>query len=148
MANVKLVKGDILESKVQTIINTTNCSGVIGKGIGLSFKRKYPQMFQDYKNRCDRKEHKLGEPYLYKHSPYRWIINFPTKEVWWKGSDIQDIDKGLKYLSENIQKWRITSLAISHLGCENGDLKWDEVFPLIEKHLYSLPIDIEIYESL
>lgn len=147
MASVKLVKGDLLESKAQTLVNTTNCVGVMGKGIALSFKWKYPDMFKDYKTRCNRKEHKLGEPYLYKHSPHRWIINFPTKGVWWNGSNLDDIDNGLKYLAEHIEKWGVTSIAIPHLGCENGGLSWTDVFPLIQKHLYSLPISIEIYEK-
>ena len=41
-------KGDLLQSKAQTLVNTVNCVGVMGKGIALSFKKQYPAMFADY----------------------------------------------------------------------------------------------------
>ncbi|MBE6754719.1 MAG: hypothetical protein E7559_10305, partial [Ruminococcaceae bacterium] len=37
--------GDIFESKAKTIVNAVNCVGVMGKGIALEFKRRYPEMF-------------------------------------------------------------------------------------------------------
>ena len=63
---MKILVGDILKSKAQTLINTVNCVGVMGKGIALEFKKRFPEMFEDYIKKCDRKEVKLGVPYLYK----------------------------------------------------------------------------------
>ena len=34
--------GNIFESKASTIVNTVNCVGVMGKGIALEFKKRYP----------------------------------------------------------------------------------------------------------
>ncbi len=62
---MKIVVGDILQSKAQTLINTVNCVGIMGKGIALEFKKRFPQMFQDYVERCERKEVKPGVPYLF-----------------------------------------------------------------------------------
>ena len=38
--------GNIFESECKTIVNTVNCVGVMGKGIALEFKNKYPAMNQ------------------------------------------------------------------------------------------------------
>ena len=48
--------GNIFESKAQVITNTVNCVGVMGKGLALAFKDKFPEMFQDYKSKCDSNE--------------------------------------------------------------------------------------------
>ena len=48
---MKILIGDIFQSKAVTLVNTVNCVGIMGKGIAETFKKKYPQMFQDYKNR-------------------------------------------------------------------------------------------------
>ena len=40
--------GDLLESPAQTLVNTVNCVGVMGKGIALEFKKKFPEMYKDY----------------------------------------------------------------------------------------------------
>ena len=139
-------QGDILESHSQTIINTVNCVGIMGKGIALCFKQRYPEMFNDYKRRCERREVKLGEPYLYKVNAYRWILNFPTKWHWRNPSRLSDIETGLRFLSERAHGWGIQSLAIPPLGCGNGGLNWNEVLPLIKNHLTPLGIPVEIYE--
>ena len=39
--------GNIFESSCSTIVNTVNCVGVMGKGIALEFKKKYPEMFME-----------------------------------------------------------------------------------------------------
>ena len=56
---MKILIGDILKSKAQTLVNTVNCVGVMGKGIALEFKKRFPEMFEDYVKKCDRKEVKL-----------------------------------------------------------------------------------------
>lgn len=50
--NVTIINGNIFNTKAQTIVNTINCVGVMGKGIALVFKLRYPQMFDIYKQHC------------------------------------------------------------------------------------------------
>ena len=50
---MKVKIGNLFESKCNTIVNTVNCVGVMGKGIALEFKKQYPAMFRDYVNKCD-----------------------------------------------------------------------------------------------
>lgn len=143
--NVRLVSGNILHSKSQTLVNTVNCVGVMGKGIALDFKRQYPDMFKDYVARCDRKEVQLGKPYLYKAAANRWIINFPTKNHWRAVSRLSDILDGLNYLEAHYEEWGITSLAMPPLGCGNGQLEWKVVGPTLVRHLERLKIPVELY---
>lgn len=36
--------GDIFDSGAQTLVNTINCVGVMGKGVALEFKKRFPEM--------------------------------------------------------------------------------------------------------
>ena len=54
--------GDMFESPAQTLVNTVNTVGVMGKGVALEFKRRFPEMFRDYKERCERGDVWLGKP--------------------------------------------------------------------------------------
>lgn len=128
---MKILVGDILQSKAHTLINTVNCVGIMGKGIALEFKKRFPEMFDDYVQRCEHKEVKPGLPYLYKTLFPPQVINFPTKDHWKSVSRISDIEKGLQYLLAHYKEWGITSLAIPPLGCGNGQLEWRVVGPLI-----------------
>jgi O-acetyl-ADP-ribose deacetylase (regulator of RNase III) len=90
---MEILIGDIFESKAQTIINTVNCVGIMGKGIAADFKKRYPEMFEDYAARCKRGGVKPGVPYLYRTLFPPQIINFPTKSHWRAMSRIEDIEK-------------------------------------------------------
>lgn len=140
--------GNIFNSNAQVITNTVNCVGVMGKGIALQFKNRYPEMFLDYKKKCDSKEVKLGLPYLWT-SEQTQILNFPTKGHWKENSKLQDIEAGLKYLAENYESLGIDSIALPPLGCGNGGLNWIEVKELINKYLGQLDLlDVYVYESV
>ena len=66
MNNITFHKGNIFNSKTQTIVNTINCVGVMGKGIALVFKLRYPEMFEKYKEFCQSKMIGIGKLWLYK----------------------------------------------------------------------------------
>ena len=142
---VKVLTGDILESKAQTLVNTVNCVGIMGKGIALEFKQQFPDMFNDYVARCNRSELRLGKPYLFKRLTPPWILNFPTKGHWRSVSRIEDIVKGLKYLLRHYKEWEITSLAVPPLGCGQGQLEWKIVGPTLYRYLSQLDIPVELY---
>jgi len=141
----KILIGDIFESQAQTIINTVNCVGIMGKGIAAEFKKRFPEMFKDYKLKCERNQVVLGKPYLYKRLFNPWIINFPTKQHWRSLSKIKDIQDGLEYLTKKYKEWGIQSLAVPPLGCGNGQLEWRQVGPLIYSILNRMEISVELY---
>jgi O-acetyl-ADP-ribose deacetylase (regulator of RNase III) len=63
--SIEVVIGDMFESDAQTIVNTVNCVGVMGKGVAAAFRKRFPTMHEDYVARCSRHEVRLGRPYLY-----------------------------------------------------------------------------------
>ena len=142
---VEVTQGDLLESRAQTLINTVNTVGVMGKGIALEFKKRFPEMYLDYVNRCKAGEVELGKPYLFRRLLTPWIINFPTKEHWRSSSRLDAIVEGLEYLGEHVDEWGIESLAVPPLGCGHGQLEWTVVGPTLYEHLDRLAIPVWLY---
>ncbi|MBN1472898.1 MAG: macro domain-containing protein [Syntrophaceae bacterium] len=139
--------GNIFEAKAQTLVNTVNCVGIMGKGIAADFKKRFPDMFTDYKNRCDHNLLKPGEPYIFKSTIKPWIINFPTKGHWRSVSKLKDIEKGVDIILEKYREWEVTSLAVPPLGCGNGQLDWQDVGPLLYRKFQTIEIPVELYAS-
>ena len=71
---MKVLIGDMFQSGAQTLVNTVNCVGVMGKGIAAEFKKRFPEMCKEYIARCDKKEVKPGVPYVYKESMFFPLI--------------------------------------------------------------------------
>lgn len=137
--------GDIFESDAQTLVNTVNCVGVMGKGIALEFRKRFPEMHEDYVQRCRAGNVSLGEPYLYESLTPPWVLNFPTKDHWRSVSRLQDIVAGLRYLQAHYREWGITSLAVPPLGCGQGQLEWRVVGPTLYRHLKQLGIPVDLF---
>jgi O-acetyl-ADP-ribose deacetylase (regulator of RNase III)/uncharacterized protein YwgA len=142
---VKVLVGDLFESKAQTLVNTVNCIGVMGKGIALEFKKRFPAMFEDYLVRCKRREVRLGEPYLFIREGLPWILNFPTKYHWRALAKLEDITSGLDYLAAHYNVWGITSLAVPPLGAGLGQLEWRIIGPVLYSHLNKIDVPVELY---
>lgn len=145
MRVVEVVRGDLFESGAQTLVNTVNTVGVMGKGVALEFRKRFPSMYEDYRGRCARGEVHLGRPYLYRTPSTPWILNFPTKEHWRSVSRLDAIEQGLRYLEQHYQEWGITSLAVPPLGCGNGQLEWRVVGPVLYRHLQRLDVPVKLY---
>jgi O-acetyl-ADP-ribose deacetylase (regulator of RNase III)/uncharacterized protein YwgA len=143
--NVTVRQGDLFESDAQTLVNTVNTVGVMGKGIALGFKQRFPDMYADYRARCERGEVRLGRPYLYAPVVPPWIINFPTKAHWRAQSRLADIVEGLRYLAAHVGEWGVESLAVPPLGCGEGGLEWRVAGPTLYEHLSGLGIPVTLY---
>jgi O-acetyl-ADP-ribose deacetylase (regulator of RNase III) len=139
--------GDLLTSDAQALINTVNCVGVMGKGLALEFRKRYPLMFEDYVERCKAGRVRTGEPYLYRDTLIPpWIINFPTKQHWRGKSKMEYIDSGLRYLVPHLGEWGVSSVAVPPLGCGHGGLRWTDVRPRVEAAFDQTMIEVTVYE--
>ena len=143
---IKKLKGNIFNTSCQTLVNTVNCVGVMGRGIALECKLRFPDMFEKYKDFCERKLIKPGSLQLWSVSK-PWILNFPTKIHWKDPSKIEYLEKGLDKFKNEYSEKNITSIAFPLLGSSLGGLPEDLVYKTMLSYLEPLKnIDIEIYE--
>ena len=147
---IRYKTGDLLREEAEAIVNTVNCVGVMGKGIALQFKKKFPDNFKSYEAACKRGDVVLGKMYVHKPEALlgpKYVINFPTKRHWRGKSRMEDIESGLQDLAEIIKELDIKSIAIPPLGCGLGGLVWDEVKGKIEHALGALGgVSIVVFE--
>ena len=137
--------GDLFDEEVDALVNSVNCMGVMGRGIALQFKKRFPENFKAYAKACKRNEVQPGRMFVHETgqlSP-RYIINFPTKRHWKAKSRMEDIEAGLDALVREIQERDIRSIAIPPLGSTLGGLRWEDVRPRIEAALSGLD-DVEV----
>ena len=141
--------GDLFDANVDALVNTVNCVGVMGKGVALQFKRRYPAMYDAYKVACARGEVRLGHMDVHETQQMagpRLIINFPTKGHWKAKSRLSDIERGLDALLRVIDDHGVASIALPPLGAGNGGLYWPDVRRVVEAKLGSLTIPVILFE--
>jgi len=142
---IEFKNGDMFDEPTEAIVNTVNCVGIMGKGVALEFKRRWPENFKKYKRLCADKKLSPGEMFIFDNNNFlssenhRFLINFPTKRHWRSRSKIEYVKDGLVDLVEQVRRLGIKSVALPPLGCGNGGLEWSDVRPLIEDAASKLP---------
>lgn len=133
--------GDLFAAEVEALVNPVNTVGVMGKGLALAFKQKFPANYAAYRNACKSGELTIGKMFVFDNTPAipRWLINFPTKRHFREASKLDDIRAGLVDLIEQLRDRTITSVAMPALGCGLGGLDWADVRPLIVDACAALP---------
>lgn len=147
---IRFVNGDMFSTTYDAYVNPVNCKGVMGKGLALEFKKRYPMYFKLYKDICDQGKLKPGYIYWTRDITTNIIIiNFATKDHWKDPSKIEWIDDGCTklrdYLLENPHN--IEDIAIPKLGCGLGGLDWSYVRNIFLKYFNDITnVDIYVYE--
>jgi O-acetyl-ADP-ribose deacetylase (regulator of RNase III) len=140
------VTGDILKSRIQTLICPVNTVGVMGAGLALAFNKEYNGLLFHYRTACKTGALTTGQVWVYKVNKQRQILCLPTKEHWKNPSKLEWIDEALATLARDYKELGIRSLALPRIGCGKGQLEWAaDVRPLVYKHLADLPIPITVF---
>jgi len=158
-----LADGDMFFSTMQTLTVSVNVVGIMGKGLASRAKYQFPDVYVVYQDACRRRKLGMGKPYLYKREALvdeeladepgtlpevnarKWFLLFPTKRHWRDKSDLQAIQDGLRWVSDNYAAEGIQSLAMPALGCGLGRLDWKDVGPVMCRELAGLDIQVVIY---
>lgn len=138
--------GSILNDPSQTLVCPVNTVGVMGKGLALAFKDKWPSLLQPYRDACFVSHFKRHGIFVYDVEPGKKVLCFPTKRHWKYRSRVEWIDWALEILARDYEKYGITSLAIPAVGCGEGKLEWKVVYDLIKYWLGDkCPLPVTVY---
>ncbi|HHQ4563306.1 TPA: type II toxin-antitoxin system antitoxin DNA ADP-ribosyl glycohydrolase DarG [Aeromonas veronii] len=146
---IRYTTGNLLDAPAEALVNTVNTVGVMGKGIALMFKERFPDNMARYAAACKSGQVTTGKMFITDTGELlgpRWIINFPTKQHWRSPSQMAWIREGLQDLRHWLVQHHVKSIAIPPLGAGNGGLPWPEVKQTIEEALGDLDIEILLFE--
>ena len=110
----------------------TNCEAVMGRGLALQAKQKFPEISSELGISLKECGNKIAIFYKY------YLLTFPVKHNWWEKADILLIEKSTKVLKNLLDEedCRIkTPIYLPRVGCGNGMLNWKDVKQILEKHL-------------
>lgn len=130
--------GDIFATDAEALVNPVNCVGVMGAGLALAFRRRYPEHYREYVAACHTGRMRPGTVHVHQHKPGvtpRYIVAVPTKRHWRERSRLDDVAAGTAALARTLTRLRIESVAIPALGCGLGGLEWKEVHEVLERTL-------------
>lgn len=145
---VKIVDktGNLLESGADVLVNATNTRGVMGAGLALQFRERWPEMFAEYQQLAADNRLWTDLVHVWPNTAYdgpeapvteayepSWIVNLHTKRDPSQPSRYLYVVSGLidlvDHLTDELED--ALTVAVPALGCGLGGLDWRVVEPLI-----------------
>lgn len=147
---IRFVSGDFFDHEADVMVNTVNCVGVMGAGVALAFKKKFPAMYESYRAACKAGAVRPGCPQVWIRedmlSRRLEVVNFPTKDHWRNPSEYSYVEAGLVWLADFLKARPGKLVTLPALGCGNGGLDWEIVKSMIEHYLGESRADILVFE--
>lgn len=147
MANLLERRGNIFTSTCDAIAITVNCQGVMGAGIALEARLRWPKMFEAYREVCENEELRPGGVYWWPSGGTKASVAcVATKGSWRFPSQLGWVKKCLEGLAEGHESHDVGSIALPRLGTSHGGLDWEAVRPWVFRILEPTRLDVEVWD--
>lgn len=137
--------GDLFSHSGVAIGHGVNTQGVMGAGIAKEFRRRWPGLYEDYKQACADGYLLPGGSLLYSYPPYQFIFNLATQRYPGADARLEWISEALTAAVDYLELWRVSELAIPRIGCGIGGLNWEDVRGVIEKSKPDSDFTVVVY---
>jgi O-acetyl-ADP-ribose deacetylase (regulator of RNase III) len=147
---IKHVEGDILLSNAAAIAHGVAPNDNFHQGLALALREKWPQLYKDFRHHCHISRPKAGQIWAEKADD-QWIIClFTQEEAYGHGgkpgkAHTEYVNHALRELHKFAEKKNLSSIALPRLATGFRGLDWEDIEPLITRHLKSLKIPIYVY---
>ena len=137
---IKYKKGNLLDVTEGIIMHGCNCRGVMGSGVALAVKKKYPNVFQQYRNLCndvDEQSKLLAYSQYIRLNSELWIINAFTQDGFGGQSRNVSYDAVNDIFSDFARLSSGWTLHIPKIGAGLGGGEWEIIEAIINTHVKS-----------
>ena len=146
---VKIIEGNIFDSKANIIGHQCNCQGVMGSGVAAEVKKRYPHVFQAYRNDYNNGLLKLGYVCFATAKPDQVIANICGQDKFgYDGSVYTNYDK-LQTCLDKVKEFAIFEYDVKpviafpyKMSCHRGGGDWNVVYKMIEDTFDDFDVEI------
>lgn len=119
--------GDLFASDdLDALAHGCNCRGVMGAGIAREFRRRWPDMYQAYRQRCLSGSVSPGD-LLPWQTGQLVIYNMATQDQPGRYATIEAVRQSAAAMIRHAQLRGISRIGMPQIGCGIGGLAWPDV---------------------
>jgi O-acetyl-ADP-ribose deacetylase (regulator of RNase III) len=149
---IQYISGDLFANRFNALAlaHGCNCKGSMGAGIAVSFKERYPAMYEEYRRRCKAtpREFNPGDVFLWKEEGKPWVFNLATQDDYWRSrATYENVEKCLSRMKHIADQEGVSTIAIPRIGAGYGGLSWNKVKPIIDRILQDWSGTLYVYDE-
>lgn len=168
---IKIVDGNIFDSKANFIVHQTNCEGVMGSGVARQVAERYPNVEKEYRKYLRYCSKNGIEPLgTAQYVPtevwaltmidtiknnnvidfdtnYQYIVNLFGQSTYGEGlqTDLKAMKKAFIDIREKAQNIGATVAMPFKIGSVRGGANWNDVYKIIKDIFEKSDVDVEIW---
>jgi O-acetyl-ADP-ribose deacetylase (regulator of RNase III) len=150
---IKEVTGDILLSNAKAVAHGVAPDDHMEHGLALALRERWPSLPKDFRHYCHVHHPKPGSAWTWVNANGVRIVNLMTQEPAPSAhahgkpgkAKTEYVNHALKELRKIVDDEKIESLALPRLATGVGGLDWNDVKPLVDRHLGDLTIPVYVY---
>lgn len=131
---IKFIEGDLFSQNVDAIGHGVNCMGAMGSGIAVEFRKRFPDMYLQYRILCGAGTLTPGHMFPYRDEQTNWwVYNLASQD--YPGASAKGIwlRESLKSARLHAETNGLHSVALPRIAAGIGGLSWDiQVKPTME----------------
>ena len=147
---IRYVVGDLFanEFNAEALAHGCNCLGLMGAGIAVGFKARYPDMYAEYKRMClaRPREFNPGDCFLWREEGKPAVFNLATQEDL-SGAEYAFVGAALENMRRVADEAGIKSIAMPRVSAGYGGLDWVRLRDIIEKAFDGWNGALYVYEG-
>jgi O-acetyl-ADP-ribose deacetylase (regulator of RNase III) len=150
---IHFLTGDILHSQARALAHGVAPGDHFDSGLALALRERWPALVKDFRHYCQIAHPKPGDAWTWAGADGKRIVSLMTQEpapahhAKPGRATVAHVNHALRELRRVTEREAFESLALPRLATGVGGLAWNEVRPLVEKHLADLKIPVYVYET-
>jgi O-acetyl-ADP-ribose deacetylase (regulator of RNase III) len=127
------VTGDLFDLGLPAVGHGCNCTGAMGAGIAVQFKRRFPAMYEEYRRRCRQGGLRLGDVFVWDREPDVVVYNLATQPVPRPSATLTAIETAVRAALADAETRGLARLGVPRIGAGLGGLAWPDVAEVLRR---------------
>lgn len=149
MTHIEYRTGDLFqaaEGDADALAHGCNCAGAMGRGIAVEFKRRWPEMYEEYRRQCKDGRFNLGGVLPWGTPEGLVVYNLGTQAHWRTRAQLTAVGSAVSAMLDHATANGIRRIAMPRIAAGLGGLDWADVEQVINDALKGTDIRITVYE--
>ena len=142
---IRELNGDLFDSRADIIGHGVNTHGVMGAGIAVAFKNRYPDMYERYKAICEQNLLVPGEVYFYVPESGPVVANIASQDKPGPNARYGWAMNAIGKVIDYAEHYNLNTIAIPRIGCGIGGLDWKSMRYELASRFHDRSVDIEVW---
>jgi O-acetyl-ADP-ribose deacetylase (regulator of RNase III) len=141
------VKGDIFQTEgLRAYGQGCNIAGAMDTGVSVAFKKRWPRMFDEYRQRCEDGRFHLGDVFVWNEGD-EVVYNLAIQQHWKAKSKVPALARALAKMVKLAEQAGIVRVGLPRLGAGLGGMDWRRVKSVLEEVGAETPVELVVFEQ-